>query len=74
MLEYWGLNASDLIEQVEIDLSGLGFKLTGRGQSGSATRLDFGRPDTPPVSVNVGPLGTLVPQSPEAQGIVYIRW
>lgn len=74
VLEYWGLNASDLIEQVEIDLSGLGFKLTGRGQSGSATRLDFGRPDTPPVSVNVGPLGTLVPQSPEAQGIVYIRW
>lgn len=74
VLEFWGIAPDAVIAQVEGDLSALGFRLASRGQSGDAVRLDFSRPNTRAISVNVGPLGNLVPQAPEASGIVYIRW
>ena len=74
VLEYWGIRSPELLEQIQGDLVGLGFQLKQRTQSDGVTRLDFGRSGAPQMSVNVGPLGALTPQSPQAEGIVYIRW
>lgn len=74
VLEFWGLDVDAVASRIEDGLVARGFRLILRMPSGNAVLMRFAKPGLPSVSVNVGPLGTLVPQAPSATGVVYYHW
>lgn len=74
VLEFWGVSENDVLTSTKREMGRLGFTVVAHRASGDAIRVDFAKPGTSRVSVNVGPLGALQPQAPETTGVVYLRW
>lgn len=74
VIEFWGVTRDEVAVSMKNDLTAGGFELIRREPSGDALRMDFQKQGYPLLSVNVGPLGSLKPQTKYANGIAYFRW
>lgn len=77
-IEFWGVTDAEVAESVATSLAKLGYSLKWRRVIDGTIKMSFsarGRHDlVHELSVNVGALTGLEPQSPDPLGMVYLRW
>jgi peptidoglycan/LPS O-acetylase OafA/YrhL len=73
VLEFWSATEGEIADRITASLTRLGYSLKSRTSSGDTIKMRFSGKGRQHVSVNVGPLAKLKPQSPDPSGMVYMR-
>lgn len=74
VLEFWGATDDEVADRITVSLAKLDYSLKLRTSSFGTIEMRFSKKGRPRLSVNVGPLAKLKPQSPNPSGLVYMRW